>query len=94
MYLYFYTPITILVVATEKNWEPYYYTWGDRYVGYWSNNLRSDQGTMYFANGQHYEGEWRNDNQTNGKLYFPTAEVCITENGKLHPPCNPDFILQ
>ena len=47
------------------------YNNGDKYDGYWSNNLREGKGIMTYKNGDKYDGNWKNDiREGEGKIYF------------------------
>ena len=39
----------------------YYWDSGDKYVGYWKNDVRQGKGTMTWATGEKYYGDYYND---------------------------------
>jgi hypothetical protein len=43
------------------------------YIGFWVNGKRSGQGTVVFARGHIYQGEWLNDEQHGEGVYFSPA---------------------
>ena len=47
------------------------YTWdsGERYEGYWRNNMRNGQGTNYFSTGSEYSGNWKDDKKNGYGTY-------------------------
>ncbi|MDC1375862.1 hypothetical protein N8311_02050, partial [bacterium] len=46
------------------------YSYG-KYRGYFKNDLKHGQGTLYYQSGNNYEGQWKNDKKNGqGTLYF------------------------
>ena len=43
------------------------------YIGFWVHGKRSGQGTVVFARGHIYQGEWLNDEQHGDGVYFSPA---------------------
>ena len=39
----------------------YWWTSGNRYVGYWENNMKNGIGTLYYADGTIEYGRWLDD---------------------------------
>lgn len=48
-----------------------YYSDGSIYYkGYWSNDKKNGQGTIYYSNGSKYVGNWENDNRSGYGEYY------------------------
>jgi hypothetical protein len=43
------------------------------YIGFWVNGRRSGQGTVMFARGHIYQGEWLDDEQHGDGVYYSPA---------------------
>lgn len=62
--------IGLIEKGTQYKEGTFYYPVAYSYAGSFKNNLRSGNGEAWFANGDHYVGEWANDTMNGEGVYY------------------------
>ena len=59
---------------------------GREYFGDWANGQRHGQGTLLYANGSMYSGEWRDGKKWSGMHYDESKKVLSSFFGGIETP--------
>ena len=47
-----------------------HYNNGDKYIGYYKNNVKTGDGLFYYNNGDLYKGNYKNDLKNGKGIYY------------------------